>query len=207
MQTGHFTIKVNLQSHTKELLLASTSQYRRELLARLCLPFTSQPPKVDESLLPGESTAETTRRLAALKAANIAHSFPQAFVIGSDQLAEHEGSSVGKPESVENAVAQLMKFSGSSVNFYTAVTVMCLADEFSCSAMDTTEVVFRELDEREVRRYVELDQPLDCAGGFKSESAGPMLMQSIKTVDPTAIIGLPLISLTGLLRKAGFRLP
>jgi len=207
MPTGYFTTLMNIQSRQKQLILASTSVYRQALLARLCLPFTTHAPQVDENQLPGEGAAQLAQRLAKAKAEDVSRLFPDAVVIGSDQVAEFGGSIIGKPGSEEIAVAQLLQFSGQSVNFLTAVAVICNVSDFNQSFMDITSVSFRDLDEDEVRRYIALDQPLDCAGSFKSEAAGPVLMQSICTDDPTAIIGLPLITLARMLRSAGFKLP
>lgn len=198
---------MNPQSHQNELILASASPYRQALLARLCIPFSSHAPEVDESPRSGESTASLTERLALAKAESIAVSFPGAFIIGSDQLAECAGRSIGKPCSEEKAVAQLLQFSKRSVNFHTSVAVMCKASGFFESTTVRTKVQFRSLREDEVRRYVTLDQPLDCAGAFRSEAAGPMLLQAMHSSDPSAIIGLPLIAVARMLRKAGFSLP
>lgn len=206
-QTGHFTLKMHPQSHQKELILASTSPYRQALLARLCLSFISHKPEVDESPLSGESIDSLTERLALAKAESVAAAFPAAFIIGSDQLAECAGRSIGKPGSEEKAVAQLMQFSNRSVNFHTSVAVICKASGFCQYTTIRTEVQFRKLGEDEVRRYVTLDKPLDCAGAFRSEAAGPMLLRAMKSSDPSAIIGLPLIAVARILRDAGFQLP
>jgi septum formation protein len=198
---------MSVQSHQKELILASTSPYRRALLNRLRIPFLVHAPDVDESPLPGELAPALTQRLALLKATHIAADFPDAVVIGSDQAAEFAGRIIGKPDTEAVAVGQLLGFSGRTVKFHTATAVICLGTGFSQHALDSTEVKFRELAEDEVRRYIALDQPFDCAGAFKAEAAGPVLMQSMSTRDPTAIIGLPLIALAGMLRAAGFHLP
>jgi len=195
------------QSQPDKLILASASPYRHALLERLCIPFESHAPEADESPMTGESTLEQTERLALLKAERIAASFPAACVIGSDQLAEFAGTSVGKPGTEEMAVAQLMRFSGRRVDFHTSLAVVCRKSAFCQTATVTSEVHFRSLTEDEVRRYVALDRPVDCAGAFRSEAAGPMLLQSMVSDDPTAIIGLPLIVLSAMLRKAGFKLP
>jgi septum formation protein len=206
-QTAYFTLKMILQSHQKELILASSSPYRQELLARLRLPFTARAPALDESPLPGESPEQQTLRLAIAKAAQVAADVPGACVIGSDQLAECLGKRVGKPGDEQRAVEQLLQFSGRSVIFHSSVAVMCTATSFSRQATVHTEVRFRQLNEKEVRRYVILDQPFDCAGAFRSEQAGVMLLESMTSADPTAIIGLPLIALARMLRDAGFSLP
>ena len=176
-------------------------------MARLCLPFVSLAPKADESPLRGETTVAITQRLALAKAESLATSFPEAWVIGSDQLAEFDGCSMGKPGSDELAVAQLMQLSDRSVNFHTSAALVCKASGFYQSKTVRTAVRFRRLNEDEVRRYVALDQPLDCAGAFRSEAAGPVLLRTMRSSDPTAIIGLPLIAIAAMLRKAGFKLP
>lgn len=189
------------------LILASTSPYRRTLLARLGVPFECHAPAIDESPLAGEGTVEQTERLALAKAERIAAAFPAAFVIGSDQLAEFAGKGIGKPGSEEKAIEQLMRFSGHSIKFHTSVAVVCEDSGFRECRTVVTEVQFRRLDAREVRRYVALDQPVDCAGAFRSEAAGPVLLRAMCSSDPTAIIGLPLIALSELLRQGGFALP
>jgi len=198
---------MSVQSHQRELILASTSTYRRDLLVRLRVPFTIYAPDIDERPLPGEPPSAMAQRLALAKANRVAEKFPESVVIGCDQVAESAGITVGKPGTPEKAVSQLLGFSGKQAHFHTATAVVCLASAFEQCALDTTVVHFRGLTEEEVRRYVALDNPLDCAGSFKAEAAGPMLMQSIVTRDPTGIIGLPLIALGGLLRSAGFQLP
>jgi len=195
------------QSHQKELILASTSRYRQSLLSRLCIPFIPHPPEVDETALPDETAQGLTQRLALAKATDISGRFPDAVVIGSDQAADFNGRIVGKPATVEHAVEQLLGFSGQEVIFYTSVAVVCASNGFAQTFTDTTRVAFRDLEPDEAERYVEMDQPLDCAGGFKSESAGPALMRTIQSTDPTGLIGLPLIGLSRILREAGFKLP
>lgn len=195
------------QSLQNELILASTSVYRQAMLSRLCIPFTSCAPQTDESVLPNETATVLTARLARAKAASIAAEFPQAYVIGSDQVAECGEEIIGKPGSVENAVSQLLNFSGKTVNFHTSLAVLCGETDFIREEVVVTEVCFRHLEDAEVRRYVAMDKPLDCAGSFKSEAAGPVLMRSMTSTDPTAIVGLPLIKLASMLREAGFTLP
>jgi len=195
------------QKQALELILASTSQYRRELLERLRLPFTCHSPGVDETAIDGESAVALAERLAVEKALSIARRFPSAFVIGADQVAECRRTMVGKPGSESEAVAQLQQFSGQEVLFSSALCVVCVDAGFREVGMVTTLVRFRELKEDEIRRYLALDNPLDCAGSFKSEAAGPVLLRSMVSDDPTAIIGLPLIALSGMLRSAGFQLP
>ncbi|HEX5694403.1 MAG TPA: Maf family nucleotide pyrophosphatase [Arenimonas sp.] len=189
------------------LVLASTSRYRRELVERLALPFTVQRPEVDETPRPGESPLALARRLAEAKARAVAATRPDDWVIGSDQVAEREGRPVGKPGSAENAVAQLMAASGREQHFHTAFCLFRQASGGLLAGEDLTVVRFRTLDPEEVRRYVAIESPLDCAGSFKCEGLGISLFEAIQTRDPTALVGLPLIALSSALRRAGFRLP
>ena len=198
---------MHVQSHQKELILASTSPYRQSLLSRLCIPFICRAPETDETPLPDEAVDAFTSRLAEAKAAAVADDFPDAVVIGSDQAAGFEGHILGKPGTEQAAIQRLMRFSGKEVEFFTSVSVLCRSTGFSRNATDLTTVCFRDLGEAEIRRYVEMDQPLNCAGGFKSEAAGPALLSAIHCTDPTGLIGLPLIALSALLRDAGFHIP
>ena len=191
---------------TVRLLLASTSPYRRELLSRLCIPFDVVRPEVDEAPLSGESPLALARRLAAAKAEAIATREGDAWVIGSDQVAELDGRPLGKPGNRDAALAQLASMSGRSVAFRTAVSVMH-RDLGRFDAIDTTVVRFRGLAAEEIARYVDIEQPFDCAGSFKSEGLGIVLFDAIETSDPTALVGLPLIATARLLRQAGFALP
>jgi septum formation protein len=188
------------------LVLASTSPYRRELLARLRLPFDVARPDTDETPLPGEAPTSLAQRLAAAKAGAVARDHGDAWVLGSDQVAELGDVALGKPGDRAKALAQLAAMSGRSVHFRTAV---CLthADGRQFDALDTTTVHFRTLDGDEIARYVDAEQPFDCAGSFKSEGLGIVLFESIESQDPTALVGLPLIATAQLLREAGFRLP
>ena len=188
------------------LILASTSRYRREMLSRFGLPFDAVAPGVDETPLDGEAPLDLVQRLAAAKAAAVARAYPDACVIGSDQLAEFDGRVLGKPGTPERATEQLRVMSGREVTFLTALCVMRGEHEVGV-AVDRTVVRFRTLSQAEVERYVEAEQPLDCAGSFKSEGRGITLFDAIETVDPTALIGLPLIATARLLRDAGFVLP
>ncbi|MDX3930934.1 MAG: Maf family nucleotide pyrophosphatase [Stenotrophomonas sp.] len=187
------------------LLLASTSPYRRELLQRLRLPFDCARPQVDESPLPGEAPAALAVRLAAAKAAEVSRRHPGTWVIGSDQVADLAGQPLGKPGTVEAARAQLAGMSGAAVQFHTAICLM--RDGERREALDTTTVRFRVLTEAEIARYVDAEQPLDCAGSFKCEGLGIALFEAIDNRDPTALVGLPLIALCALLRQAGIPIP
>ena len=188
------------------LILASTSRYRRELLQRLRLPFDVAAPETDESARPGETPQALARRLAAAKATAIASQMPGAWVIGSDQVAELDGIALGKPGTRDAAVSQLASMSGREVVFRTAVSVVH-GDGRAFHAEDATIVRFRVLDDAEIGRYVDAEQPFDCAGSFKSEGLGIVLFDAIVSQDPTALIGLPLIATAGLLRRAGYALP
>ncbi|MEJ1096461.1 MULTISPECIES: Maf family nucleotide pyrophosphatase [unclassified Pseudoxanthomonas] len=187
------------------LLLASTSRYRRELLERLRLPFHIARPDVNETALPGEATAILTQRLARAKAEAIASQHPATWVIGADQVAELDGQPLGKPGHRAGAIAQLTAMSGRQVQFRTAVCL--LRDDQAFEALDTTTVRFRALTPAEIERYVDTEQPFDCAGSFKAEGLGIVLFEAIESRDPTALVGLPLIALAGMLREAGFELP
>ncbi len=187
------------------LLLASTSRYRRELLERLRLPFHVARPDVDEATAPGEAPAALAARLASLKAAAIAAHHPEAWVIGADQVAEVDGQAIGKPGHREAAITQLTAMSGRAIRFHTALCL--LRDQSRHEASDVTTVRFRTLSAEEIERYVDAEQPFDCAGSFKSEGLGITLFEAIDSQDPTALIGLPLIALSRLLREAGFQLP
>ena len=190
------------------LVLASTSVYRRELLSRLCLPFMSMRPEVDETPLQGESPTALVERLARAKAMTVATPETDAWVIGSDQAAELDGMPLGKPGGREAAITQLSAMSGRAIAFRTAVAVaVAQADGRVFAALDTTTVRFRRLSPDEIARYVDAEQPFDCAGSFKSEGLGITLFTAIESQDPTALVGLPLIATAGLLREAGFALP
>lgn len=188
------------------LVLASTSPYRRELLARLGLPFTTDRPALDESPGPGEAPAALAVRLARAKAREVAARHPGACVIGSDQVADLDGRPLGKPGDRPTALAQLMAASGRSVRFHTAVCVLA-GDGSEHAHLDLTTVAFRELERDGILRYLDAEQPWDCAGSFKCEGLGIVLFESIRSEDPTALVGLPLIAVAAALRRSGFRLP
>ncbi|MEO6104692.1 MAG: Maf family nucleotide pyrophosphatase [Pseudoxanthomonas sp.] len=196
----------------QRLILGSTSVYRRELLARLRLPFEVARPEVDgravnELALPGEPPRELAVRLAQAKAhAVAARQADDAWALGSDQVAELDGQALGKPGGRDAAIAQLQAMRGRRVRFHTA---LCLAhvDGRAFAWLDLTEVHFRVLDDAEIARYVDAETPYDCAGSFKSEGLGISLFERIDSIDPTALVGLPLIATCRLLRQAGFALP
>jgi septum formation protein len=189
------------------LILASTSPYRRQLLTRLGLPFETARPETDETPLSGESPGLLADRLAEAKARSVATRQPQAWVIGSDQVAEFGGQPLSKPGDFERAADQLAAVSGRTVNFHTAVTLYRYADRRAMRIHDTTRVRFRSLTAVEIERYLHAEQPYDCAGSFKAEGLGITLFEAIDSRDPTALIGLPLIALAGALRDAGYVLP
>ena len=188
------------------LILASTSVYRRELLERLGLVFTVEAPEVDEGHLSGEPPTERALRLAAAKAEAVALRHPSAVVIGSDQVASAGGVILDKPGTVERAHQQLKHLSGSQARFHTACAVRWHNTGFSVNHLETVTVGVRELSAAEIENYVAREQPLNCAGSFKSEGLGIALFSRIESEDPTALVGLPLIWLAGALRQAGYSL-
>lgn len=190
-----------------ELILASTSRYRKALLEKLGLPFECVAPEVDESPLPGESAEALVVRLAHAKANAIADRFDQGLIIGSDQVCVCDGQTLGKPGTVEKAVAQLMAAQGRSVTFYTGLCVLDAASGRTEQLVEPFTVHFRTLDEAALRRYVEAELPLDCAGSFKCEGMGIVLFKGLEGRDPNALIGLPLIGLIELLERHGLTLP
>jgi septum formation protein len=194
------------------LILGSTSVYRRELLTRLQIPFECHSPGVDETPLPGERARDLVVRLARLKAQAVAERHPQAWVIGSDQVALLTNASqhdliLGKPGTAAKCIEQLLGCSGQTLEFVTAVAVVHRGNATQVEFVDTTRVTYRNLDLATIERYVARESPFDCAGGFKSEALGITLCESIDSSDPTALIGLPLIRLCAILRNAGFDLP
>lgn len=190
-----------------EIILASTSPYRRELLARLRLPFTTAKPHVDETRLAGEAPAALASRLALAKAQAVAAQHPAAIVIGSDQVAHIGDEIFSKPGTAERARAQLRQMSGQTVLFQTALALIRQQDGIVLQESEPTEVRFRTLTDAEITRYVEMEQPLDCAGSAKAEALGISLLDALRSDDPTAIIGLPLIRLAHMLRTLGVALP
>ncbi|CUA97670.1 Maf family protein [Thiomonas bhubaneswarensis] len=186
-----------------ELILASTSRYRAELLRRLRVPFAARAPEVDETRKPGESPLDLALRLAAEKAAAVARNAPGAWVIGSDQVCMLGDEALGKPGSFGTAFEQLQRLSGQQAVFHTALCVIS-PDSRTQVRNCPTEVTFRPLSDGDIERYLRLDTPYDCAGSAKSESLGPALLTQMRSDDPTALIGLPLIDLCDMLRQSGF---
>ena len=200
--------KENTQLDTRspqKLTLASTSRYRSALLARLKLPFDVIDPGVDETALPGEEPTDLARRLAIAKASSPLAP-PSRWVIGSDQVLVCQGHLMGKPHTTENALDQLKLCSNHQATFYTAVCLKHRSKQLEYVSLVATEVVFRDLSASELQRYIELEPALDCAGSFKVEGLGISLFESVQSSDPTALEGLPLIALTGLLRQTGINL-
>ena len=189
------------------MILGSTSRYRKELLARLGIPFEVAAPEVDETPQTNETPKDLAMRLALAKARAVASKYPDAVVIGSDQVADLEGLALGKPGNHANAVKQLQRMRGKTVIFQTALSVICLATGFEQTDLAAVKVTFRDLTDAEIESYLQAEEPYDCAGSAKSEGLGISLLESIQSNDPTALIGLPLIALTGLLRDAGFVIP
>ena len=187
------------------LVLASGSPYRRELLSRLEVPFTTWSPDIDEHALAGESPRDTARRLAAAKARAAQARFPSALIVGSDQVAELDGHPIGKPGNLANAREQLRMMRGRNVRFHTAVCL--LAAERLQEETVTTEVAFREFTDAEAERYLEREPAFDCAGSAKSEALGIALLERLRGDDPTALVGLPLIALSRMLRGEGIEVP
>lgn len=190
-----------------KLVLASTSPYRRALLERLQLPFETAGPHIDESPLPDEAPPATADRLALEKARAVASAFPDALIIGSDQVAHMGAEIFGKPGTVERAIEQLHRMSGRSIVFHTALALVNTQSGGIRQASVPTRVRFRELSGEEIARYVEKERPLDCAGSAKSEGLGITLLESLSGDDPTALVGLPLIALSQMLRAEGLILP
>lgn len=187
------------------VILASTSRYRRELLERLRIAFRCENPGLDESLLPDESPRDRAVRLALAKARSVAERQPQSLVIGSDQVCCLDAQILRKPGSAAANREQLQLLSGRTATFFTAVAVVSPENGPALQHVDETRCVLRELGPEEIAGYVDAEQPFDCAGGFKAEGLGITLMQRIECVDPTALIGLPLIWVAGALRDAGVK--
>ena len=190
----------------RPVVLGSTSRYRRELLSRLNLPFEVASPDVDETPGPGEAPRDLALRLALAKARAVAHLYPEAVVIGSDQVADLAGQPLGKPGTHERAVQQLRQMRGQTVIFQTAVATVCQASGFEQVDIAPVEVRFRDLSDEEIERYLRAEQPYDCAGSAKSEGLGIALLDAIDSDDPSALVGLPLIRTCRMLRAAGVSL-
>lgn len=185
------------------LVLASTSPYRRELLSRLVVPFEIAAPDIDETPLAGESPDDTAQRLSVLKAQAVAEQFPDALIIGSDQVALLEGRQLGKPGTHEKAVAQLRAMRGKALEFHTALTLLNAATGRTQTANVPVRLVMRDYSDAQIEAYLRKDQPYNCCGSARSESLGIALIARYETEDPNALVGLPLIKLTEMLANEG----
>jgi septum formation protein len=190
----------------RRLVLASGSRYRKELLGRLGLAFEVAVPDVDESPHADEPPAVTALRLATWKATAVQHAHPDALIVGSDQVASCDGRRFGKPGSHENAVLQLRELSGRTVQFDTGLALLDPRGPAQTRVVPC-RVTFRPLDDALIERYLQKEKPYDCAGAAKAEGLGIALIARIETDDPTSLIGLPLIALSDMLRRAGLPVP
>ena len=191
---------------SRPVVLGSSSRYRRELMERLRIPFSVAVPDVDETPHAGETPRNLALRLALAKAHAVAQLHPEAVVIGSDQVADLAGQPLGKPGEHARAVQQLRQMRGKTVIFQTALAVVCLSTGFEQVDLAEVRVVFRDLSDEEIEAYLHAEKPYDCAGSAKSEGLGIALLESIDNDDPTALVGLPLIRTSRLLRQAGIKL-
>ena len=196
-----------MPSNLPPIVLASSSSYRRELLARLQLPFTCHSPEIDETPLAGESAQELVQRLALSKARALAEQYPQHLIIGSDQVAVLDGKIIGKPLHAEGATQQLSAASGRSLVFLTGLAVIDTRTQLEQVDLVPFTVHFRTLNAAQIQRYIAAEQPFDCAGSFKSEGLGVSLFQATEGSDATSLIGLPLIRLCDMLNACGIAVP
>jgi septum formation protein len=195
-----------MQSSPPTLVLASGSRYRADMLRRLGVPFSVDPADLDETPEPDETPRALAERLACAKAAAVAARHPGAYVLGADQVAGlHDGRILGKPGTPEAAIEQLGSMKGRDVTWHSGIAL--LGPQTRCSGVIDTVLSIRELEDDEIRRYVEVDRPLDCAGSMRSESMGITLVDRMSSDDPTALIGMPLIRISDWLRQVGFLLP
>jgi MAF protein len=185
------------------LVLASTSPFRQALLNKLGFPFITAAPNCDETPLPHESAPQLVQRLALAKAQALAAHYPESWIIGSDQVCVLNGEITGKPHTVENACQQLAAASGNAITFYTGLALIHPQSGQQSVICDPFTVHFRQLSDEEIRGYVEKEQPLQCAGSFKSEGLGICLFERLEGRDPNTLIGLPLIALNEMLRAVG----
>ena len=193
--------------NVQRLILGSTSPFRKALLEKLGIPFITDAPQTDESLRESESPTELVQRLAEAKARDVGSRYPDALIIGSDQVACVEGDILGKPGNRETAIAQLSAASGKAVTFYTGLCLYNSGNGQSRAATEPFTVRFRHLDREQIERYVDREQPFNCAGSFKSEGFGITLFSALEGRDPNALIGLPLILLVEMLAEQGIVLP
>lgn len=191
----------------KTLVLASTSPFRRELLGKLRLPFECAAPDIDESARPGETPEQLVMRLAEAKARAVADNFGEALIIGSDQVACTDGEILGKPGNRGRAILQLENTSGKTVDFYTGLSVLDTATDQALTLCEPFKVHFRQLGRGQIERYLDAEEPYNCAGSFKSEGFGITLFERLEGDDPNTLIGLPLIRLVDLLAAQGVHVP
>lgn len=196
-----------IASQMPAIILGSSSIFRKQLLEKLHLPFEQASPNIDEHPLKHEPPMEMVMRLAHAKAQALLNTYPQHIIIASDQCAVFNDQPIGKPHTIENAQAQLKQFSGQVICFYTGLVVINSQTQQTYQALDTTRVHFRDLTDEVIHNYIELEQPLNCAGSFKSEGLGITLFSQIDSKDPNALIGLPLIELTTIFLNMGYALP
>lgn len=201
------TLHFQVRNMARLLVLASTSPFRRELLARLQIPFETVAPKTDESALPGETPHATARRLAEAKARAVVQHYPDALIIGSDQVAASGNERFGKPERRENAIAQLRLMRGKEVVFHTGLCLFNSATHRVQLRCVDTHVGFRDLSDAEIESYLDKEDALNCAGSAKSEGLGISMLSYLRGDDPNALVGLPLIALCDMLRAEGVTLP
>lgn len=185
------------------LVLASTSPFRRELLARLGVPFEVAAPDVDEAPLPGEKPEDTARRLSLLKAQAVAQHYPDALIIGSDQVALLDGEQIGKPGTHDKAVAQLRRMRGKTLEFHTALTLLNTRTGRTQTAAVPVRLVMRDYTDAQIEAYLRKDRPYNCCGSARSEALGIALIARYETEDPNALVGLPLIKLVEMLANEG----
>lgn len=183
------------------LVLASTSSYRKQLLEKLGLPFIQKAPNINESAHAGESASTLVERLAREKAFALAENHPNSLIIGSDQVATFDGRIIGKPHTKDNAQRQLKSFSGKKITFYTGLALHNTTSQQTKSLVESFDVYFRTLNDKQISRYIDKEQPLDCAGSFKSEGLGITLFDRLEGRDPNTLVGLPLIALCDLLQE------
>lgn len=193
--------------HSAKIVLASTSVFRQALLKKLHLPFSIAKPAIDEFIQPNESVEDMVNRLSLAKGVAIAKEVNNKIIIASDQAACFNNKAIGKPLNYANATKQLQEFSGQTVTFFTGLAVIDQASQKTFQAMDTTKVTFRNLTKTDIHNYLSIEEPFQCAGSFKSEGLGITLFEKVETTDPNALIGLPLIELTSILKQIGLQIP
>ncbi|MCF6346614.1 MAG: Maf family nucleotide pyrophosphatase [Thiomicrorhabdus sp.] len=199
--------KTNQNTAFPNIILASTSPFRKQLLKNLYLTFEQVAPDIDETPLKDEAPKAMVARLSYNKAQEIAQRSPNSIIIASDQCAVFQDTPIGKPHTMQNAIKQLQQFSQETITFYTGLVVINTATQQQFERMDTTLVHFRTLSQEVIENYLEIEQPLNCAGSFKSEGLGITLFEKITSKDPNALIGLPLIELTNIFYQMGYSLP